>query len=274
MPTISIPGGQLAYSMAGCGIPACITHQYAQVSAADPLIETLAPYFTCYAINARGVGSSGPVRGPEDLTMEKLADDVEAARQALGVERWVMVGSSTGGMVALLYALRYPQAMLGMILVGTAASYRFFTGSLYDPRHPHATRIVEAYRSLAAGEPDSVERYARLVWTLSVANPSRTPPPRRATPFSKERLQAFVQHLRGFDIEDDLARITVPVLVISGRHDPQCPIENSERIAARIPHAQLVICEHSGHFPYIEEPDIFRATISRFAREHGFVGIS
>jgi pimeloyl-ACP methyl ester carboxylesterase len=49
-------------------------------------------------------------------------------------------------------------------------------------------------------------------------------------------------------------------------------LENSRRIAANIPGAQLVICEHSGHFPYVEEPAVFQAAIDQFMRESGLAG--
>lgn len=269
MPLIHIPGGQLDYTTSGSGHPACIIHQYAALSAADPLVESLSPFFTCYALNARGIADSGPVRGPEDLTMTALAADVEAARQALGKEQWVVVGASTGGMVALLYTLRYPQSISGLILIDTAASYRFVQGSLYDPQHPRATELTQASQAMMTGGPQAAAQWGRLIWSLSVANPQRTPPPDRPLGMSPHRMFAFIQHLHSFDLEGELGRIHVPTLVIVGQHDPQCPIENSERIAAGIPRASLVVCEQSGHFPYIEEPEIFHEAIRRFALDHG-----
>lgn len=232
------------------------------------LANGITPFFTCYAINARGIEGSGPVRSPSDLTMEALADDLEAARMTLGLKRWVMAGHSTGGMVALIYALRYPEALAGLILVGSAASHRYVNGSIYDPHHPRAAELYERQQAMTRGDPDGAKRYRELVFTLSVADPARTPLSRWGPSFgrvSAERLQAFIQEVPRFDVEPDLARIAVPTLVIVGRYDPQCPIENSERIANGIPGARLVVCEHSGHFPFIEEPDVFRNAVERFA---------
>ena len=270
MPMLQIPGGELYYTRAGSGPPLCLNHQYGAVSATSPLAEGLTPLFTCYAINARGIEGSGPVREPTDLTMEALADDLEAARVALGLERWVMAGHSTGGMVALIYALRYPEAMTGLILVGSAASHRYVNGSIYDPRHPRAAELYERLQAMTRGSPDGAKRYRELVFTLSVADPARTPLSRWGTSFgrvSTERLQAFIQHIPRFDVESDLSRIAVPTLIIVGRYDPQCPLENSEHIASGIPGARLVVCEHSGHFPFIEEPDVFRKAIGGFVAE-------
>jgi proline iminopeptidase len=215
----------------------------------------LTPRFTCYAINARGIGASGPVRDPADLGVMGLADDLEAARLALGLPRWVVVGASTGGMVVLQYALRYPAALAGLILVGTAASRRFVQGSIFDPNHPRAEEMSRAQEALVTGTPEGIAEWRRLVWSLSVVDPEHTPrPPGMRSAFSLERMQGFTRELPTFDLEGQLGQIGVPTLVVVGRHDPQCPLENSERIAAAIPGARLVICEHSGHFPYLEEP--------------------
>jgi pimeloyl-ACP methyl ester carboxylesterase len=270
MTILQISGGELHYTSAGSGPPLCLNHQYSAVSGTSPLAEGFTPHFMCYAINARGIEGSGPVRSPADLTMEALADDLEAARIALGLERWVMAGHSTGGMVALIYALRYPEALLGLILSGSAASHRYVNGSIYDPCHPHAAELHERLQAMLRGDPEGAKRYRELVFTLSVADPTRTPLSQWGTSFgrvSAERLQAFIQHMPGYDLEPDLPRITAPTLVIVGRYDPQCPIENSERIAESIPGARLMVCEHSGHFPFIEEPVVFRETVQHFATE-------
>ena len=66
----------------------------------------------------------------------------------------------------------------------------------------------------------------------------------------------------GYDIKDQLHRITCPVLVTVGRHDWITPVEASERIVSRTPDARLVVFEKSGHSPQIEE-----ATCGRDGRD-------
>ncbi len=270
MPLVQIPGGQLEYEAGGTGRPACYTHQYTGVSLAHPLAEMLTPHFTVYALNARGIGASGPVRGPADLGMSGLADDLEAARLALGLPSWVVVGASTGGMVALSYAVRYPQALAGLILVGTGASHRFTQGSIYDPNHPRAAEMQQAQQALATGSAEGAALWRRTVWSLSVRDPEHTPrPPGMRGAFSVERLQGFAGELPRFDLEETISSIAAPTLILVGRHDPQAPLPNSERMAAAIPGARLVIFEQSGHFPYIEEPEAFRAALQQFISDNG-----
>jgi proline iminopeptidase len=272
MPVIDIPGGQLHYTVAGSGGPLCVTHQYGAVSVSSPLVKPLHPSFTCYAINGRGIGDSGPVRDERDLTMTALADDLEAVRQALRLDSWVLMGHSTGGMVMLIYATKYPQSVRGLILIGTAASHRFITGSIYDPHSPHAAELAAANREMMSGTPEGMTSFAQTIWSLSVADPSRTMLP-HANFFggqSTQRSLAFVRELPQYDLEDKLAQIRVPTLVMVGRYDPQCPVENSERLAAALPDAELVIFEQSGHFPFIEEPQSYREALRLFVEKHSF----
>ena len=68
----------------------------------------------------------------------------------------------------------------------------------------------------------------------------------------------------GIEVEDRLASIPQPVLVLCGRHERTCPLEASEAIAAGIPDARLVVFEHSAHMAFVEEPDAYLAAVREF----------
>lgn len=265
---IEVPGGQLAYEEAGDGPDAALFHQYNGVSANGEVARTLAEHFRVRAINPRGIGKSGPVRDNGDLTMSTFVDDLVAARKALGVEKWVLTGASTGGMVALQVALADPDGVAGLVLIGTGASRRFMEGSMYDPNGPGAAAFGTQIRELMA--KGDTAAYMDAVFRASVYDPERTaqPPEFAGGGFSMPRMMAFGQSVAGFDIEDRLAEISCPTLVLCGRQDPQCPLPNSERIAAGIPDAELHVFEECGHFPYWEHPDEFREIVSGWAARH------
>lgn len=61
-----------------------------------------------------------------------------------------------------------------------------------------------------------------------------------------------------------LGEIAVPVLLLCGRHDPQYPPACSEELAAGIPGAELTYFERSGHYPFIEEHDLFWTVAGKF----------
>jgi pimeloyl-ACP methyl ester carboxylesterase len=69
------------------------------------------------------------------------------------------------------------------------------------------------------------------------------------------------QVARRLDYSARLSELGVPTLVLAGRHDPQMPVSCSEALARGIVHSRLVIFEHSGHYPFIEEPAAFWAVL-------------
>ena len=83
----------------------------------------------------------------------------------------------------------------------------------------------------------------------------RRPPPPRA------RWQASVRRV---DLRPRLGEISAPALVCGGRHDPQTPWLDNAAIAAALQHGRLEVFEHSGHYPFLEEPDRFAAVVAAF----------
>ncbi|NQE90261.1 alpha/beta fold hydrolase [Nocardia terpenica] len=263
MATREITRGAMEFDVDGVGPDACLVHQYRQVSTRQPIAEALLPRLRVHAVNPVGLDSPDV-----DLGMTAFADDLAEFHATAALPPWVMVGGSTGGMVALLHTLRHPQRVRGLILVGTAASHRFTTGSLADPAHPRAAEAAAAH-ALLDGGPEGAAAYRAAMFRLSVADPHRsTPPPAdRDGTTSTPRLQSFLTELDSFDLEPQLPAINCPTLILVGKHDPQCPLPNSERIAAAIPGAQLVVFDRSGHYPYLEEAELFERVVGEWVEE-------
>ena len=89
-----------------------------------PCFSPLVHHLQLVYFDHRGQGRSA--RGPkETYTLDNNVDDMEALRQYLGLEKIVLIGSSYGGMVALSYAVKYPQNVSHLIVIATAANSRF-----------------------------------------------------------------------------------------------------------------------------------------------------
>jgi hypothetical protein len=69
---------------------------------------------------------------------------------------------------------------------------------------------------------------------------------------------------RKLDYRPRLGDIRAPTLLLVGRRDPQMPPACAEELAQGIPHAQLVVFDHSGHYPFVEEPEPFWAAVGAF----------
>ena len=125
MTKINIRDVSLHVKVVGKGYPMVLMHGgpgadlYTLMS-----LQTLADSFTLifydHRCNGRSTGAD-----VTSMTMENLTADAEALRQALGFERWAVLGHSFGGNVALEYALRYPQSLSHLVLMNTGGNYRW-----------------------------------------------------------------------------------------------------------------------------------------------------
>ena len=108
--------------------------------------------------------------------------------------------------------------------------------------------------------PRSLEQSAAAVEAYESA--------KKRFPHSAAELAARSTGIAGFDVADRLAGIEVPTLVICGADDLIVPPENSRRIAAAIPRAELVVVPDTGHVFFAQEPAAFNAAILGFFDRH------
>lgn len=217
----------------------------------------------------RGQGRSA--RGPkETYTLENNVEDMEALRQYLGLNKIIVIGSSYGGMVALSYAIKYSQNLSHLIVIATVPDYRFlekakqFIAAKGTPEQKKYAEILWAGKFKDEAE---LKKYFQVMAPLySVTyNPEAENLPDNRTIYSVDAInQAFGGFLRTYNILDQLHKITVPTLVIAGRHDWICPPEFSEEIAAAIPNSDLRIFENSGHLIRVDEPQALKDAIAGF----------
>jgi proline iminopeptidase len=226
-------------------------------------------------LDQRGCGRS---ERPWDghYSLEVLVADLEALRQELGVERWVLLGHSFGATLALEYAARHPQHVAGMVYVSgfsdASSSFatwkreleRLYPGRLEAAAHPEDssdyTRVMRALRGMDAQSffnqlqfRDAM--YLQMQEAVDSESGLRNTGELSRTLFSQELLG---YRFTAFD------RITAPVLVVGGRYDHSVGLESMQALAKALPHATLLEYEQSGHFPYLEEADRFERDVSQF----------
>jgi proline iminopeptidase len=203
------------------------------------------------------------------MTWENLTADAETLRETLGFEKWAVLGHSFGGNVALEYALRYPSSLSHLILLDTCGdarwaqqnapellvkrgyspaivetARRFFNGQLKaDEVLPSALRLVNAYNYHSS--------FLFHPAVLALAYRMGLGPPMVMRP--QAHVFGFSQLSRGWTVMDRLCEITVPTLVMAGRHDFLFPPEHQAILADRIPNAHLEIIECAGHNPQFEQ---------------------
>jgi proline iminopeptidase len=189
-------------------------------------------------------------------------------RGALGLERWCIAGAGLGGAVALEYALRHPGATAGLVLVGVPPSWRFFEQptSILSPAHPEAWREEGARRALD-GSADATRAWLSLLLLADVRNPGVRSRVLDSARVSVPALAAFRDELLGeppWDVENRLAEIHCPVLVVAGARDAQVPLQFSQLLANGLPESELAVFESSGSLPAEEEPERFDEVVAAF----------
>lgn len=200
------------------------------------------------------------------ITWRTQVDDLDRVVQELRLGSPTIVGYSWGGLLAMLYAIeaaagRTHSRPRRLVLIDPAPVTRKFRQAFeseFSRRQSSAevTRLREELAGSGLREKDA-DAYRHRTFELSVAGYFADPTAARdLTPFRvTARVQASVwESLDDYDLTAPglLDSVFVPTLIVHGRQDP-IPLASSEA-AAKAMRAHLVVLEHSGHVPYVEQP--------------------
>jgi pimeloyl-ACP methyl ester carboxylesterase len=273
MTKISIRGISLNVKIMGHGYPLVLMHggpgaDLYTMMAFRPLSEDFTLVFYDHRCNGRSEGAE-----VSSMNFENLTADADALRQALGFEKWAVLGHSFGGNVALEYALRYPQNLSHLLLVDTGGDSRWAQENAPKvlEKRGFPPEIVDLSHRFLNGRIEPKEMFPSLIKLGKAYNPytglRQLPHMILMGSRTKLRPEALIfaasHFLKGWTVMDRLGEIQVPTLVIAGREDFQFPPEHQEELAAGIPNSRLVIIDRAGHNPHDEQP----AEVQRLIRE-------
>jgi len=203
-------------------------------------------------VDHRGSGRSA-AGDPAEYTLDHNVDDLDALREHLGLERISLLGSSYGGIVAQGYALRHPERLANLILVCTAASFRFIEEARRHVAEHGTPDQIRVCQRLWEGSFESLEQLREFYEVMGPMY-STTHKPEEFEASWKRGIRSVVPlnrgfggFLRTFDFTERLHEIRCPTLVIGAAHDWICAPRHSRIIAERIPRAHLKIFANSGH---------------------------
>lgn len=279
MPTFSSRDGTLlAYHRTDDGEPViCLPGGPMQASNYLDDLGGLSPHRTVLRLDPRGIGGSEIPTDPTTYRCDRQVDDVEALRTHLDLDRIDLLGHSAGASLAVLYAARYPERVKRLVLVTPS------------PR-PVAVDVTDLDRRQVAerrhGEPWYPNAYAAFerVWSGSGTDADWS----AIEPFTCGRWDADVHEYLDRSARQknqqaaaayyadgatdppatraSLRALAAPVLVIAGEYDVALPPHRAAEYAALFPRADLSVQPGAGHYPWIDDPDRFVATIQRFLR--------
>lgn len=262
---ITRPGGvEIAYWVHGEGTPlVLITGLGTPAVSWGPFPGILAGLgYQAIVVDNRDCGNSSPCDGI-DYKVEDMADDAVAVLDDLGIDRAYVLGISMGGMIAQAIGLNHPDRVIKLMLLATTpgqpahvpADPAFIADVFVMP--PDEDQKAWTIRTLGKiMGPGFAERNRELMETAAEIRIKHGSDPQEFT----RQWNAIMQ----FGVYDRLTEMKPPTLVLHGDADPLVPYPNGQKIAARIPGAELVTLPGVGHFVPAEAPAETVAAITRF----------
>ena len=211
-------------------------------------------------------GTDAPVPAGE-WRLDRAADEVAHLLDRLGVERFALAGYSLGGRLALSLALRHPERVAALVLVGASP------GLEEDAERADRARADAALADSI--EQGGIEAFSRAweanpLFATQASMDESLRAPMRAQRLAQDPAK-LAAALRAFGtgeqapVHDRLARLAMPVLAMAGELDPKFSAI-AAAMAARIPGAAVRIVPGAGHAVPLERADDCAAEIERFLR--------
>jgi pimeloyl-ACP methyl ester carboxylesterase/DNA-binding SARP family transcriptional activator len=210
----------------------------------SPLFRELARDHHFVRYDERGNGLSD--WDVDEISFDVFVTDLETVTDALGLERFALLGISQGASVSIEYAVRYPERVSHLILFGAyAAGWRINATPEVTKEREAVIALTEtgwgqdnpAYRQIFSSTFMPSATIEELNWFNEFQ--------RRTT--SPENAARFLSAFGDIDVRHQLAKVTVPTLVIHSLRDRRIPVGTGRDIAAAIPHAEFLGLESDGH---------------------------
>ena len=280
---LDVGGGvRLGYRIAGRGPDTLIVIHGGPGFTFDYLatdFDALAGRHALVFYDQRGTGRSTLVSDSAALAAERFADDLEAIRRHLGLERVNLLGHSWGAGVVALYALKHPERLGRIVIVAgvplTMAGLEKSFGVMHAARDSAELARMEAAMAARQADPtdgNACRAYYALWFRPFFADPASAGRSRgdicAGSAASMRNKMASVDRyvfasLGSYDWRPAMRTVRAPALIIHGTEDPLL-LEFAREWAATLPDSRVLVLDGIGHFPYVEAPDRFFPAVDRF----------
>jgi pimeloyl-ACP methyl ester carboxylesterase len=251
--------GIIHYETYGRGRPVLLLHGWlGSWSLWRQTVEVLGKEFRTYAIDFWGFGESGG----SGNTQFKVDDFVELVYQfmdKLGIVKAPLIGHSMGGTVSLSTAMRYPDKIVKVAVIGSpivGSSLNIFLKLSGYPQIASLLYLIPFIRTAFIG----------TIGYLS-ANDGRKASGMILRDATQVSMQSFFQSigtLRQTDLRPRLNEVKVPTLGVYGRKDIIVSPNQKDALKAGVKHAQISYYKDAGHFPMLDNPERFNEELRTF----------
>ncbi|MBA3420186.1 MAG: alpha/beta hydrolase [Geodermatophilaceae bacterium] len=253
------PGLFAGYRLRGAGPPLlCVPGGPGRASAYLDDLGGLAATRTLILVDLPGTGSAPPPEEVDGYELPALAESVQAIVAHLGMVTVDLLGHSAGALTAALWAAGNPDRLSHLVLLTPGGRNQL--GLTYDD--------AEAVRMSRRAEPWYDEAIRTDDWTPFFYGRWDEGARAHAAGEADQRSMAATHgfglgSLTAADVTAGLSHVDVPALVVGGSRDP-LGTSVCRQWAAFLPHADVVILDGVGHYPWVDDPAAVRATLDRF----------
>jgi len=275
---------QLYYTAMGSGDPIIVLHGGPGFGHTYllPWLEPLAKTHRLIFFDQRASGKSLPDIDPKTVTLNDMIDDIDAIRESFGAKKVHVLGHSWGALLAMQYALRYPEHCQSLLLLNSSAAStemmretsNAVNGRFTEQDGLDQQKIMQS-EAFSRREPAAIESYFKTVFKASVFDRAMADKLNFGFDFNygknAELLQNLATEMSNFDLYPEMHKIKTPTLVVFGDHDPTPPQAGSP-IHTNIAGSELIIIQDCGHFPFLERPEKFLEVTTTFLDKYPIGG--
>ena len=258
-----------------------VTHEYYEV------VDSFFPAagIEYYFYDQLGSYYSEQPNDPDLWDLPRFVEEVEQVRQALGLneDNFYLLGNSWGGLLAMEYALKYPQHLKGLIvsnMMSSIPAYNAYAKDVLMPEMDQAA-LQEIQRIEAAGDTQN-PRYMELLiphhyekhllrmpaaeWPDPINRTMKHLNPNVYVPMQGPSELGASGKLVQWDRSRDLSSIKVPTLVVGARYDTMDP-KHMEWMASQMPHARYLYCPNGSHMALYDDQQTWFNGVIQFIRD-------
>jgi len=260
-------------------------------------------HYRSILFDQRGSGKSTPSASLEDNTTWHLVADIEALREHLKIEKWIVFGGSWGSTLTLAYSQKHPDRCLGLILRGIFTLRKEELNWFYqkgadmlfpDYFEPYKNAIpveergdmMKAYYKRLTGDNEEEKMKCASAWSIWETSTSKlivdpkyiqkAEDPKWALTFARIEAHFFVNEgwIKDGQLIEDAHKIQhLPIVILQGRYDVVCPAKTSWDLYQALGgkknekvEYKLLTCGHSAHEPELEEALVDAAEKFKFIK--------
>jgi proline iminopeptidase len=238
-----------------------------------PYTDRLASSYHLIYYDQKSCGQAEIPVDTNDMRLDAFVNDIESVRLKFGLKKFHLLGHSWGTLLAIKYALKYPQNLSSLILVNPAATSsqdvreasKILNGKFDYTDQLNRTQIIES-TEFKTGSPKAMEKLFLLGFRQNMAQKNLADSIQLKIPedFAKRNgsLKYLFRDLVDYDLYPVLKNITTRTLIIEG--DQDVGLGASEKIRTQIPSSTYKIIKDAGHFTFIEQPAEFDSILKSF----------